>query len=135
MLPQLYVMSRAVAAQLVGVSQAVSGRGGVAGAGAGAGRLDGVWVTGELARRAGVARADISNLVRSVGTLSRYYYLLSTLYPLSRYYLQVTLSPLRLVRTKLAQHPQLAALDLVAGPLTNTFTQTRTRGHAAQLAR
>ena len=73
MLPQLYVMSRAVAAQLVGVSQAVSGRGGVAGAGAG--RLDGVWVTGELARRAGVARADISNLVRSVGTLSRYYYL------------------------------------------------------------
>ena len=133
MLPQLYVMSRAVAAQLVGVSQAVSGRGGVAGAGAG--RLDGVWVTGELARRAGVARADISNLVRSVGTLSRYYYLLSTLYPLSRYYLQVTLSPLRLVRTKLAQHPQLAALDLVAGPLTNTFTQTRTRGHAAQLAR
>ena len=133
MLPQLYVMSRAVAAQLVGVSQAVSGRGGVAGAGAG--RLDGVWVTGELARRAGVARADISNLVRSVGTLSRYYYLLSTLYPLSRNYLQVTLSPLRLVRTKLAQHPQLAALDLVAGPLTNTFTQTRTRGHAAQLAR
>ena len=133
MLPQLYVMSRAVAAQLVGVSQAVSGRGGVVGAGAG--RLDGVWVTGELARRAGVARADISNLVRSVGTLSRYYYLLSTLYPLSRYYLQVTLSPLRLVRTKLAQHPQLAALDLVAGPLTNTFTQTRTRGHAAQLAR
>ena len=59
--PQLYVMSRAVAARLVGVSQALSGRGGMAGAG----RLDGVWVTGELARRAGVARADISNLVSS----------------------------------------------------------------------
>ena len=47
----------------------------------------------------------------------------------------MTLSPPRLVRTKLSQHPELAALDLVAGPLTNTFTHTRTGGHVAQLAR